>query len=111
MGSEQGDKPLSVDEFTRWTGNVDKTLGVIVQGQQDHGERLARIESRQEERDRLELLAALKPLKAQAKENRRRLGLSPATWTTGISTGVAAVGGILYRLGWYPAWMERLVKP
>jgi hypothetical protein len=111
MGFEQGDQPLSVGEFSRWTGTVDQTLQGIVQGQQDHGERLARIESRQEERDRLEMLAALKhsPITRAPRSTFARV--SAGTWTTIVTTGSAAVAGILYRLGWYPAWMEKLVKP
>lgn len=109
MSNDQGDKPLSVDEFTRWTGNVDKTLGVIVQSQQDHGERLARVESKLEERDRLEILAALKHVPVVKRSALARL--SATSWTTIATTGTAGIGGILYRLGWYPAWMEKLVKP
>lgn len=104
MGKEQ---PLTEAGFERWAGTIDSTLKEIRGDQKDHGERLARIESRQEERDRLELLAALKP----ATPRRKVLGLSTATWTTGISTLLAGLGGIIYRLGWYPAWMEKLVKP
>jgi hypothetical protein len=36
-----------------------QTLKGIVQGQQDHGERLSGIESKLEERERLEMLAAI----------------------------------------------------
>jgi hypothetical protein len=109
MGFEQGDQPLSVGEFARWTGSVDKTLGVIVQGQQDHGERLARIESRQEERDRVEMLAALKQTSALKRSGVARV--SATTWTTLVTTVSGVAAGILYRLGYCPAWMEKLVKP
>jgi hypothetical protein len=113
MGFEQGDQPLSVGEFSRWAGTVDQKLQNIAEGQQEHGERLARIESRQEERDRLEMLTAIKHtqpfIKAQQRSTLARV--SAGTWTTIVTTGSAAVAGILYRLGWYPAWMEKLVKP
>lgn len=99
-------EPLSVGEFTRWAGIVTDDLKAIRDGQDDHGQRLARIESRQEERDRLELLAALKP-----KTVAKRLHLTATTWTTGITSVVGALAAILYRLGWYPSWMEKLVKP
>lgn len=109
MGIEQGNQPLSVSEFSRWAGTVDQTLQNIVEGQQEHGERLARIESRQEERDRLEMLAALKHSPRAPRSTFARV--SAGTWTTIVTTGSAAVAGVLYRLGWYPAWMEKLVKP
>jgi hypothetical protein len=110
MGFEQGDQPLSVGEFSRWTGTVDLTLKGIVQGQQDHGERLSGIESKLAERERVEMLAAITRVgRPVAKSTLARVGAG--TWTTIVTTGTATLAGILYRLGWYPAWMEKLVKP
>lgn len=107
MQPTRNQEPLTVGGFERWAGTIDSTLQEIREDQKDHGERLARIESRQQERDRVELLAALKPVRPR----RKVLGLTTATWTTGLTTILAGVGGLIYRLGWYPAWMEKLVKP
>jgi hypothetical protein len=116
MGADNKE-PLSVGEFTRWAGGVDGTLKDIRDDQKDHGERLTGIETKMAERERLELVAALSlkdreraELVAALKATKRR-GVSRATWTTGISTGLGLLGSLCYRLGWYPAWLEKLVKP
>jgi hypothetical protein len=110
MGFEQGDQPLSVGEFSRWAGTVDQTLQRIVEGQQDHGERLSGIESKLAERERVEMLNAITRVgRPAARSLIARVGAG--TWTTIVTTGTATLAGILYRLGWYPAWMEKLVRP
>jgi hypothetical protein len=82
MAQEQA--PLSVGEFTRWSGRNDRMLEKIDNKLDDHGERITRLETTLKQRPQAEVKATRK---------------TASGWSAGIAGGVIMVLEILHRFG------------
>jgi hypothetical protein len=88
MSHEQ--QPLTVGEFSRWASRTDRTLGAIEKKQDDHGERLTRVETQLQERTGPAVLAP---------EDAKKVRNTSAGWSAGIAGVIIAALEILHRVG------------